>query len=453
MKLNYIKSVVITALLAASLTGCINSDDYDNPQSTIPENCVEPALTVTKTVAEIFAASSGVKQYTGEDVIEAYVNSSDERGNFFKIVYLQTLDANPIGLSIAIDKTTLFGANFYPGRKVYIKLKDLYTAKVEGVLAIGALYEGAIGRIAENQYANFIFPSCSEVSEGQLVRTLSIKDALKPANLNTLIELKDVQFSGLFVGGTYYDEKDTANTAGGASNRTLVDATGNSIVFRTSSFANFSGNKIPDGNGTVRGILTIYNGVYQFVARNEQDIQLTNPRYVPTVNFRGAFTETFESYTVGATSFPDYINTQTVGSRFWSVTNFSGNNYIQMTSFGSSALASAQFITPVDFTAASTLSFDKEIRYMAGQTLKVYYITEANYNPSAKLDPTKFVEITSSFTGITYPATGASQNNFTTAGTYNIPATLTGNGYFVFEYSNSSPTVTTTIQLDNIKVQ
>jgi len=89
---------------------------------------------------------------------------------------------------------------------------------------------------------------------------------------------------------------------------------------------------------------------------------------------------------------------------------------------------------------------------MAGQTLKVYYVTEANYKPSGKVDPTKFVDITSSFTGLIYPATGGSQNNFTTAGTYNIPANLTGNGYFVLEYSGT-PLITTTVQVDNIVVK
>lgn len=464
MKLNYIKTIALTAFLAASVSSCINSDDYDNPQSTNPENCVEPAITVTKTVAEVFAASTtAITQFKENDFIEAYVNSSDERGNFFKIVYLQTLEANPIGFSIAIDKTTLFGANFYPGKKVYISLKDLYGAKVQGALAIGAAYQSTptsaitVGRIAESEYAKFTFPSCSQVSEEQLVRKLSITDALKDANLNTLIELTDVQIATAYVGGTYYDEKDLANTAGGSTNRDIVDLADKNVVLRTSSFANFSGNKIPEGSGSIRGILTKYNGVYQFVVRSEEDIKLTNPRLTKPpveVDFRSNFTETFESYTVGATVFPPYVNTQTVGTRFWSVKNFSSNNYIEMTSYAASGgvAATSQFVVPVNFDAASTFSFDKEIRYMAGTALKIYYITAANYNPSGDLDPTKFVDITSSFTGLVYPATGASQNNFTTAGTYSIPATLTGNGYFVIEYSGSA-TVTTTIQVDNIKVQ
>jgi hypothetical protein len=41
--------------------------------------------------------------------------------------------------------------------------------------------------------------------------------------------------------------------------------------------------------------------------------------------------------------------------------------------------------------------------------------------------------------------------NFTNSGDYIIPANLTGNGFFLFEYSGSS-TITTTIEIDDIIV-
>ena len=44
---------------------------------------------------------------------------------------------------------------------------------------------------------------------------------------------------------------------------------------------------------------------------------------------------------------------------------------------------------------------------------------------------------------------------FTASGNYAIPTTVTGNGYFVFEYAGNAvvfPSVTTTLQLDDIKV-
>jgi hypothetical protein len=464
MKYNFLKSLAIVAALTAPLASCVNNDDYGKPLT----ECVEPAVTVNKTVAEVVAATTGaVGQYTGDDVIEAYVTSSDERGNFFKVVSLQTLPAQgsaPIGFSVAIDATTLFGQGFYPGKKVYIRLKNLYYALVDGSVKFGAQYRQTptspieVGRIPQSAFVNSVVPSCSEVSEEQLVRRMTVAQALNNANINTLIELTDVQFQNAFVGKMYFDATDTDNTAGGSTNRTLTGAAGGNIVFRTSSFANFSGNKVPAGSGTVRGVLTKFGSTFQFLARSENDINLTGPRFAnggTALQYRSTFTENFESYTVTATSFPEYLNENTQGGRYWEVKTFSNNKYIEMTSFvraGSpGVVANSYFFVPVDFTAANSFSFSKEIRFMAGQTLKVYYVTQSNYSLGAAIEIDRFVDITSSFTNLIYPAAGTSQNTFTTAGTYNIPETLTGRGYFVFEYAGGG-TITTTVQIDDIVV-
>jgi hypothetical protein len=463
---NYIKTITVTALIAAAITGCANNDDYSTPDSVT--NCTEPAITANKTVAQVVAeTTSAVRLYANDDVIEAYVTSSDERGNFFKIVSLQTLPTDgtaPIGFSVAIDANTLFGHGFYPGRKVYLKLKGLYYAIVEGSAIYGAKYNGSsgldadtVGRIAESAFRNSIVPSCSEVSEDQLVRPLTIAQALNNRNVNTLIELQNVQFADDFVNGTYYDERDLANTAGGATNRALTDRAGGSIVFRTSSFANFSGNKISGKSGTVRGILTKYNGVFQFVARYESDIKLTQDRFdnaPPLVGNSityGLYNETFESYAVNNRNFPNAINDAASGSRYWDVRTFNGNKYIQMTSFGGVAENNRTlFIVPADMTAANNLSFRTASGYDNGPVLKVYYTL--NYVPGGNINDATLVDITSNFNIPAGPA-NAYASGFTPSGNFAIPATVTGNGFFVFEYRGSgSAGLTTTMQLDNILV-
>jgi hypothetical protein len=58
--------------------------------------CTQPDFTVNKMVAEIRTnAGAIVTQYTYDDIIEAYVVSSDENGNFFKTI-LQTLEQLPL---------------------------------------------------------------------------------------------------------------------------------------------------------------------------------------------------------------------------------------------------------------------------------------------------------------------------------------------------------------------
>src|SRR5690606_7065439 len=128
--------------------------------------------------------------------------------------------------------------------------------------------------------------SCTIIEENELVRTMTIAEAKNPANLNTLIEIDEVQFSEAALGKTYYDP---ANDIGGATNHYLVDADGNSVIFRTSSFANFAAKPVAPGRGKVRGVMTKFNADYQFMARTERDIQLDGPRLSPI------FSENFES--------------------------------------------------------------------------------------------------------------------------------------------------------------
>jgi hypothetical protein len=465
MKIKYLKSLAALALFSGLVAGCITDDNYETPI----QECIEPNLTANKTVAEVLAmATSTATEYvsTTTDIIEGYVTSSDERGNFFKTVYMQTMPTDgsaPIGFSVAIDDTSLFGEGYKPGNKVYVVLNGLFFAKVDGALKIGALFEGEVGRISQFDYPEKIVPSCSGVDEDQLARNMTVGQALNDSNLNTLIELQNVQFKDEFVGGTYYDETDLDNTAGGATNRYLIDINGNEIIFRTSSFANFSGNTISNNSGRIRGVLTKFGSDYQFMARAESDIMLTEDRltvdfFPPIVGnaivYSGNFTENFESYgtsSPGNRTFPKYINDPAIGGRYWANTTFSSNKYIQMTSFGGTPEANRTlFIVPVDMTAANGFSFQSKSGFTNGPALKVYYTTD--YIVGGDITDATLVDITSSFTispGLStgYPA------NFTNSGTYAIPAGVTGNGFFVFEYvGNGNGGVTSTIQIDNIVV-
>lgn len=463
---HYIKSAVLALAVSASLTSCID-EDFGVPNM----NCVDPGITANKSVADVKAVTpTAYAQYVPDDVIEGYVTSSDEAGNFFKAVYFQTKPADgsaPVGFTVAIDKTTLFGDNFYPGRKVYVKLKDLYTMLQNGILSIGDQYSSngldpqnpsaqlAFGRIPEYKYAKYIVPSCEEVSEEQLVRELTLTQALNDANLGTLIELKNVQFADAEVGKTYFEDNISA-TAGGATNRLITDASGNTLAFRTSSYANFSGNKIPSQSGNIRGVLTKYGSDYQFFARSKEDIKLTNdvridpaPAIVGTNLVYGAFNETFESYAVNASTFPNAINDAVVGNFYWQVKTFQNNKYIQFSAFRNTSAANrVLYIVPANFTTNKNLSFQTKDGYSNGDVLKVYYST--NYTPGGNINDATLVDITNKFSIASGTSNGYA-NNFTNSGTYAIPAT--GQGYVIFEYTGSATGVNTTMQIDNVKLQ
>jgi hypothetical protein len=122
-----------------------------------------------------------------------------------------------------------------------------------------------------------------------------------------------------------------------------------------------------------------------------------------------------------------------------------------MTSFGGTPEANRSlFIVPVNMTTASTLSFDSKAGFHNGNVLKVYYTT--NYVPGSQITSATLVDITSSFT-ISPGLPSGYPTNFTPSGVYNIPAGVTGIGFFVFEYvGNGAGGPTTTMQLDNIVI-
>ena len=102
-------------------------------------------------------------------------------------------------------------------------------------------------------------------------------------------------------------------------------------------------------------------------------------------------------------------------------------------------------------TAANTFSFKSKDGYNNGAVLKVYYTN--NYTPGTDLSTATLVDITSQFT-ISTGNTSGYGTTFISSGNYSIPAAVTGNGFFIFEYSgtNVAPAVTTTMQIDDIVV-
>ena len=463
---------LLTAAILATLIGCVNSDNYDTPN--LNGECND--LTANKLVTDVTnVANSTIQFYPApdsdnpeiKDIIEAYVTSSDEGGNFFKSISLVSLDGS-VGFSIPIDSYNLY-TKFEPGRKVFINLNNRYFMKDFGSTIIGSLYNNEtplddsdddVGRISGVEYEKVISRSCTKVNEDELVNNITVAQALNDSYINKLIEFDAVQFTDESLGQNYYDED--VFTIGGGTNHEITDINGNKIVVRVSQYANFASAQIPSGNGKLRGVLTKFSTTYQFMIRTLEDVQFNDDRveidlFPPLVGnniqYLGSFTENFESY--GTTSpanrlFPKYINDANIGSRYWANTTFGGNKYIQMTSFGGTPESNRSlFIVPVDMTAANTLSFQSKAGFVNGNVLKVYYST--NYVVGGNINDATLVDITSNFTlspgqSSGYPA------NFTNSGNYNIPASVTGNGFFIFEYIGAGGGITTTMQIDNIVV-
>jgi hypothetical protein len=366
-------------------------------------------------------------------------------------MYLQPLDGSK-GFNLSIDEANLYTQNFPPGKKVFLKLNGLAYANPNSFgrgLIFGAppTERYPVDRLSNSKYKNYLISSCDFISEDAIVNHLNLTQALNDKNLNTLIEIEDVQF-----------KIDCANYSNKDYDTSLKITNGiQTLDLRTSRFANFAGNQVPAGRGTVRGVLTKYGSIYQIVIRTERDVKMTNPR-IPTIalpkvgtnlQYLKAFKETFETYAVSTkgANFPKYINDAAIGTKYWDVVLFSRNKYIQVSAFNSGC-TKTYLVIPVDLTVANGFSFTSKDGYNDGDPLKVYYST--NYIPGNAISLASLVDITKEFV-ISSGNTAAYGSRFINSGVYRIPADLTGNGYFIFEYDATSG-ITTSMQLDDIIV-
>ncbi len=337
-----IQNSLFFIFLAILSTSCVK-DEIALP----PLNCTQPDLTVNRTVAEVRkGADPVVAQYKFDDIIEAYVISSDENGNFFKTIYFQssaTATQPAIGFSVPVDVSNTY-IDYRLGNKFYIQLKDQYTDIFYGGLRIGNIYvnsfnEGGVGRLSPNVYKKVLVASCTKLSEAVLTKSVALKELLNDNYLNTLVEISDVQFSAEAIGRHYYE---SSNDVGGGTNWNIEDKLGNKVYFRTSSFADFSTKDVPLGSGKVKGILTKYGTDYQLVARSEKDVTMTGKR---NTSF---FSENFETAAANTNiNLAGWTNIVQKGSLYWKGSVYSGNGCAEYAISGTKVVSNVGWlITP-----------------------------------------------------------------------------------------------------------
>lgn len=435
--------------LAFILLFCNCNEDIAIPKL----ECTQPDLIVNRNVEEALkTATITATKYVYDDIIEAYVVSSDQNGNFFKTLYLQTLATEnqpAIGFSVSVDATNTY-VDYRIGNKVYIKLKDQFTDLFYDGIRVGSLYESnsgtaSVGRISQNDYKKVLIASCTMAEESKLVNQTTIEKALHNSNLNTLIELSDVQFSEAAIGRHYFEE---ANNVGGATNWNLRDKSGNQIIFRTSSFADFSKHLVPEGSGKVRGILTKYGSDYQLMIRSEEDVVMTGKRNIPF------FTEDFQSVKHNVNfALPGWSNIVEKASKLWRSMVTAGNGYAEFNTTSTTAAENiAWLVSPkINLTdyKNSVLSFRSAQRDLKVDsplnTLEVY--VSANFD-GANVTKAKWVKLNAKVPSLSTPT-----REFISSGGIDLSA-YSGNINIAFKYigSGKDKTLNGAFMVDDVKL-
>lgn len=430
MKINSIFKNVLLLALVAIFASCTDSD---RTYKTGSPDILTYELAPTITVAALKALATGTPtQYTSDDVIEAYVTSNDAGGNFYKSISFQsvpTATGTPIGFSVGVNKSMTFADGFYPGRKVYIKLKGLFYANLYGSMKIGG--DNALTSLEPLDYQKFLFPSATVLSEEDLVRHMTLANARLDVNQNTLLEIDGVQFANSSIGRTYFD----IDSGGYATNQTIEDPNlGTLSICRISQYAPFSVNKVPSGKGSIRGVMTKYNSDYQYMVRSESDFKLTGARLVP------ALSEDFSNGIIA------WNAVSVVGSQVWAPATF-GNPApcAVMSGYASGNKANEDWlISPVmdlsTYTTA-TLTFDSSYNY-TGAPLQV--LVSSNYTGTGNPNSATWTTLS--------PTLSSGAFAWANSGPVNISAFVGNNAVYVaFKYI-STTSAASTWELDNVKV-
>lgn len=225
------------------------------------------ALTPTITISEVKEMYQGTMVEFGVDtnyIIEGYVVSSDEFGNFKEKLVLQDAFENPTsGIQFLIDKESIF-EDYAIGDKVFVKLNKLYMAKSDAILTIGFPNGTKISKIEASEINHFMYNSKEnfEIKPTEIL----ISQAQNLIYENTFVRVLDVQLVENELGKAFAFF--TGDDDGTRTLETCGETT--KINIFTNGDATFSNELFPEGHGNIDGVLSSHLEI-----RNTNDVQFS----------------------------------------------------------------------------------------------------------------------------------------------------------------------------------
>lgn len=335
------KKILFYSLAVLSLTACKKEFD-DPPVKDIP-------VGMKLTVADLRAMYTGTNVHFNDDYsVYAVVTADETNGNFYKESYVQDNTG-------AIYLRLLSSGGLYRGDSVRIYLKGTTLKEYNGMLQLDSV-----------DVDNNIIKQANQMEVTPEVKTIA---QLTTADQAKLIKLENVAFLCSEAGNTYAD---AANLY--TENHYLEDTLGNQLIVRTSGYANFAGNLLPSGSGSIVGVLGQYNNDLQLYIRDINEVQLNNTRFSACPFISKDFED--QSITSGG-----WTQQMVTGAILWSTSDqgSAGDFYGKISNWNGTNNVACEtwYISPaVDLSTSNNpvLTFDNAYNY-AGPQLEVYVIT------------------------------------------------------------------------------
>lgn len=287
----------IALIAAGALSSCQNS--YDAPDLQTPEPTWKVNTTLME-LKEMIAEGAGSNTNYAELALKKEIEAPDGAITYEDIVVhgrVISCDASGnIYQSLVIqDETTAFNLSirqgnmwswFREGQDILVNVTGLYMGLYNGLYQLGWLgeYHEAesmtfmswdmfrehvqLNGLPNNNVVDLTFADKWPSNNPYCLVTSSLNDINSFAGGNAmlmsqLVEIRDVTWENAGV--------DTFAPYQESVNRTIMDSQGNSLTVRTSGYSNFYNETLPLGTGSVRGILSYFNG-WQLLLRDIDDV-------------------------------------------------------------------------------------------------------------------------------------------------------------------------------------
>ncbi len=205
---------------------------------------------------------------TGEYRISGAVVSDDRQGNFYKTL---VLDDGTAGIEVRLDVEQIF-KTFQIHSRATVRCNGLWLGSYGGTLQLGAEPFGDFQTqpLPENAVAEHIFADNEFYGEIK-PRTLTFEE-LSQRDISTFAAFEGVSFvrEERGMGWAETGAAEEGAEVPSATDRHLVDASGDTLAVRTSRHARFAAWLLPEGVGRIEGVVGYFNGDYQLVVCDSQ---------------------------------------------------------------------------------------------------------------------------------------------------------------------------------------
>ncbi|MFZ1705751.1 MAG: DUF5689 domain-containing protein [Saprospiraceae bacterium] len=275
MKFSIQKFIILLgfSFVMFNISSCLKGE-FDTPPTITDPDITEENIVTLKEVLDKQILGQLVK-LDMDKYVKAVVIADDKSGNIYKTIYVKD-ENSAYAIGISIEETEIH-AHYPVGRRIFIHLKDLYIGDYANLPLLN------YGSYFDNGRTNLLGIPGSIMQKVLLkgefgIPVVPVKTTIAQlgnAALNTLIQLDDIEFRNATSTTTYADN-DPLNPQ--TINHILVDCAQNQITLRNSGYADFAGKIVPQKNGSVVGIYSIFNTTKQLYIRDTTDLNFNLKR-------------------------------------------------------------------------------------------------------------------------------------------------------------------------------